>query len=363
MFGRNQKSLEITISNSTILRVIFFVVATGMLIRIFENLVHPLTLIFVSFFLALALSPAVSWVSRKLKTKNRGTATALAYVSVITILIAFFSLIVPPLARQTTEFIEDVPQILQDVKEDQGTIGDFVRKNELEQQVQDFANSWSQNIENFQGPVVSTANRVVSNLISIVIVLILTFMMLVEGPRWLKFFWEQYPDDKQEHAQEMANKMYRVVTSYVNGQVIVAAIGAVFAIIAFLIATSIFDVSSSNAIAFGGIVFLFSLIPSIGATLSATIVVLFSSFLSIPLAITMMVYFVIYQQIENATIQPYIQSRANQLTPLLVFMSAILGIGFGGILGAFVAIPLVGCAKVLFDDYVDTKKSAKTTKA
>ena len=69
------------------------------------------------------------------------------------------------------------------------------------------------------------------------------------------------------------------------------------------------------------------------------------------------------EQIENATVQPYIQSRASELTPLIVFISAILGIGFGGILGAIVAIPIAGCLKVLFDDYVlgqqnlDSKKN------
>ena len=50
MFARNKKAQEITISNRTIVRILFFIVLTGLIIRIFENMVHPLTLIFVSFF-------------------------------------------------------------------------------------------------------------------------------------------------------------------------------------------------------------------------------------------------------------------------------------------------------------------------
>jgi predicted PurR-regulated permease PerM len=84
--------------------------------------------------------------------------------------------------------------------------------------------------------------------------------------------------------------------------------------------------------------------------------VLFSLFASVPLAITMLIYFIIYQQIENTTIQPFVQSRANELTPLIVFIAAILGIGFGGLLGGIVAIPIAGCAKVLFDDYIERGK-------
>jgi len=69
----------------------------------------------------------------------------------------------------------------------------------------------------------------------------------------------------------------------------------------------------------------------------------------------MAAYFIVYQQIENATIQPYIQSKGNELTPMLVFIAAILGVGVGGILGAFVAIPVAGCLKILADDYVESR--------
>jgi predicted PurR-regulated permease PerM len=150
--------------------------------------------------------------------------------------------------------------------------------------------------------------------------------------------------------------MYRVVTGYVNGQFLVATIGATFAVVALTISTTVFNVDTINPIAFGGIVFLLGLIPTIGVIISTAIVVIFSSFASIPLAITMLVYFIVYQQIENATIQPYIQSRANELTPLVVFSAAIIGIGFAGILGAIIAIPIAGCIKVLFDDFVERKK-------
>jgi predicted PurR-regulated permease PerM len=133
---------------------------------------------------------------------------------------------------------------------------------------------------------------------------------------------------------------------------VIAALGAFFAVVALTIATTIFDVSTINPIAFGGIVFLFALIPTVGALISSAIIILFSSFVSLPLALTMLVFFIVYQQIENATIQPYVQSRANELTPLIVFIAVIVGVGFGGLLGAIIAIPIAGCMKVLFDDYV-----------
>lgn len=88
----------------------------------------------------------------------------------------------------------------------------------------------------------------------------------------------------------------------------------------------------------------------IGNTLGAVIVVLVCALTSFPLAIAMAVFFLVYQQLENVTIQPYIQSRKNELTPLLVFIAALCGIGLGGLIGGFVAIPLAACIRLLAKD-------------
>lgn len=360
MFGKNNKPQEITISNRTILRIVALLVGAVVVIQLLVAIRHPLTLIFVAFFLAMALNPAVSWISHRLKIKSRIRATSLAYLTVISVLILFFTLLIPPLVNQTTDFIEEVPDTLTSLEDSQGFVGDLVRRYDLEEQVTQLANSWAENLDT--GPVVSTANRVISNIFSIVTVLILTFMMLVEGPKWIAFLWKQFPEERSAHAKMLSKNMYNVVTNYVNGQVLVSAIGATFATVMLFIATTLFGVTSINPIALGGIVFLFNLVPYIGVFISSTIVVLFSLFASPALAITMLVFFIVYQQIENASIQPYIQSRGLELTPMLVFISAIIGVALGGILGALIAIPIAGCIRILLEDYLERNTSYQSRK-
>ncbi len=111
-----------------------------------------------------------------------------------------------------------------------------------------------------------------------------------------------------------------------------------------------------NAIALAGIVAIGGLIPLIGNMLAAALVVLACMLTSVPMALAMAVYFVVYLQIENATIQPHIQAKQNELTPLLVFISALLGVGLGGLLGALVAIPAAGCLKIIVLDYFSRRK-------
>jgi predicted PurR-regulated permease PerM len=346
----DSNQIVINIDSGTVFRILGLVVVTLLALKFVQNIAHSLVLIFISFFLALALNPAVSRISRMLRLKSRVLATGVAYIAVLTVLSLFIAFVVPPLVGQTVDFIKEVPKAIEDYSREDSAANRFVDKYNLEKQVDQFASDFGSRFGDIGSGVVSTAGKVGSTVANTIVVLVLTFMMLVEGPVWLRRFWSVQPVGKRKHRQEIALKMYRVVTNYVNGQVFIAALGGFFATIAIFILSQIFD-ASVNAVALGGIIALFALLPLIGTILGAVIVVLACLLVSLPLAIAVAIYFIVYQQLENVTIQPYVQSRGNNLTPLTVFVAAIIGVGFGGFLGALVAIPTVGCIKILVEDY------------
>jgi len=355
------KQIVVSIDNLTIIKGIALVIVAVLGFSFFKSIVQPLVLILMASFLALALNPAVSLISRLLRSKSRVRATAIAYAFVLAFLISFFSLVIPPLFKQTADFLKEVPGTIQDVKKDGSALNQFIDRYQLEDEVDKFASDFGARFGDIGKPALSTASKVGSTLFSTIIVLVLTFMMLVEGPMWIKKFWAGQPKRMREHRKDLAARMYKVVTNYVNGQVVIAGLGGGFAMIVIFIMSKIFD-ASVNPIALGAIVMLFALLPLIGSTIAAVIVCLACLLVSVPLAIAMAIYFVIYQQIENITIQPYIQSKGNSLTPLLVFISAIVGASFGGIMGVFLAIPTAGCLMILLEDYFDHRK-AKAPKA
>ncbi len=349
-FTSRHKISTVSISNDTIIRAILIAIGALITLRVLSSLTHQLTLIGVSVFLAMALNPAVAWITRQLKVKSRGLATGIAYLIVLGVLITFSLLVVPPLVRQTTDFVRDIPQTITEFRDQDSTLARSLHKYKLDDQLDKITHELNGKVGNLSGPVLSTAGRIGGTLISIITVLVLTFMLLVEGPVWISRIWAMQPADERERRKKVAYKMYRVVTGYVNGQVLIAAIAATFAAVALVIGSSLANVTV-NPMALAGIVFLFGLIPLIGNTLAAAIVVLFCLFVSPGLAVGMAVYFLVYQQVENATLQPYIQARSNNLTPLIVFVSALIGASLGGLLGALAAIPLAGCIRVIFDEY------------
>lgn len=348
--------MSVTISNRTILRTIGWVVAVYLTLQFIDRISHPLTLIFVSFFLALALNPIVSSISRKLKSNSRAKATAVAYIVVLSAIISFLLLVIPPLVSQTREFVRDVPQTVTKFQKQESGLARLVERYDLNDRLSEAASDFSNEFGNVGSKLLDLGKRIGGTVISIIVVIVLTFMMLVEGPKWLELLWSAVPAKRRAHHQKLAQKMYGMVTGFVIGQVLLALLSGTFALIALLIASSVLNVSI-NAVALAGIVAVLALIPLIGNIISIVVVVLVCALTSVNLAIVMLIYFIVYQQIENATIQPYIQAKKNQLTPLLVFVSALIGVGFGGILGAFVAIPVAGCIKILLEDQFEKRRN------
>lgn len=348
--ANNTENVTISVKTSTVIKIFALIVVSVLFLNLVKEMIGPILLIAISFFLALGLNPTVSKISAKLKSHSRVRATGIAYVMVLTILIGFFALLIPPLVAQTIKFVQDVPATVRDFKTQDSPASRFVHRYNLDDPLENFASDFGSHFSDVSKPALDTATTIGSTIANTIIILVLTFMMLVEGPRWLDKFWAMQTETKRKKRKEIAHKMYRVVTGYVNGQLLVAVIGGMFTFITLMIASEIFDVSV-NAIALAAIVSLFALLPMIGTTIGAIIVVTACIFVSIPLAIVMGVFFVVYQQIENVTLQPYIQSRSNNLTPLIVFSAAMIGVSIAGLVGALFAVPVAGCIGILVEDY------------
>lgn len=344
--------IELTVSNRTVVRVLVMVLLSVLALAALRRASHALILIFTAFFLALALNAPVHWISENWPGQKRGSrsvATAVSFILVIAVLGLFLASVVPPIIRQTNTFIGAAPQLVADVRDQNSGLGNFVRKYHLESQVATISNQLSVRLRNATGTAVSTVTKIGSSIFSMLTILALTFMMLTEGPRWLVLFADMLPERKRTYARKLGHDMYHVIRGYVNGQVLLASLAAL------LIVPMLFILHISYPVALMFLIFVCGLIPMVGHTIGAIIVTIVALFHSIPAAIIILAYYILYQQIENYVIQPRIQANTTNLTPLLVFLAVVIGVSFGGLLGGLVAIPLMGCLRVLVVDQLERR--------
>jgi predicted PurR-regulated permease PerM len=357
MFGLHNKNKDDTITlnipNRVVVRVMLVVVATLIALAAVRQASHALTLIFTAVFLALALNGPVHWISERLPGKRKGSrtaATAISFLVVIVLLLGFLISIVPPLVRQTSNFIGTIPNLANQAHDENTDLGRFVAKYQLQDDIDKYSHQITQRLGDVGGAAVSSIQKLGSSIFTILTVLVLTFMMLIEGPRWRMFFRDVIPDEHHERADRLARDMYKVIKGYVNGQVVLALLASLMLLPALLI----LQVPYPAALVV--VVFVCGLIPLVGHTIGAVIVTLVALFESPWSALFILSYYILYQQIENYIIQPRIQANSTNMSPLLVFSAVIVGVSFGGLLGGLVAIPVAGCGRILLLDYLRAKK-------
>lgn len=341
--------VSITVTTETFIRLALLTVGTVFLIVAIHKAAHALLLIFIAFFLAIALNGPVYRLSKTLPGKRKGSrtaATTLSFVIVVVLLGLFVASIAPPLIRQTENLTSAAPRLIRDFRGQNSEVGQVIRKYHLEEQVNKFSGQLSERLQGVGGSAFSTVQRIGTSFFSLLTILVLTFMMLVEGPRWMAFGRDLVPDRHHRLADRISHDMYKVITGYVNGQVLLAALAAV------LILPAILALHISYPAALVVIVFVCGLIPMVGHTIGAIIVTTVALFHSASSAIIILAYYILYQQIENYLIQPRIQANTTNMSPLLVFASLIVGVSFGGLVGGLVAIPVAGCIRIAVLEYL-----------
>lgn len=353
--------VRIEIDTRTFIRfwlVIFAIVAVAALVFSAQ---HALIILGTAFFLALALNRPVSALANILPGKSRVGGTAIAYVIVIILLGLFVSFVVPPVIEQTAKVVGTVPHIIDQVQGQWEGLRNVVHHYGLDAQVDQALNSVKENAASWAANVGTSALSSVGSLFNLVtslfLVLVLSFLMLIEAPYWLRNIWGIYNDeDRMEHHKALATKMYNVVTGYVTGQLAVSGIGAFFAGIVVFIMSFIFDVPHNLALPTAAIAFLLSLIPMFGATIGGVLICLLLAFNDVTAALIFAVYFVIYQQVENNFISPTIQSKTVELSALAILVSVTIGLYLFGVAGGIISIPIAGSIKVLLEDYLSRAK-------
>lgn len=352
--------MKVTIDSSTRTFVRFWLVPVGLLVAgmAVYSARTALVILGTALFLALALNAPVSRLAKVLPGNSRVLSTAIAYIVVVALLGAFFFLAVPPIAEQTAKFIQTIPHLLETVRLQwhglNGLIDQYHLHDQLDQataSIQNSATGWASHVG---GNILTGIGSFLSVMTATILVLVLSFLMLIEGPGLMEKLWGLYADpERRDMHRGVIHRMHAVVSGYVTGQLTVSGLDGFFAGVAVFILSLIFNVPSNLAIPTAAIMFTLSLIPMFGATIGGILVTSLLAFNDYRAAIVYIIFFVIYQQIENNFIQPTVQSKRLELSALTVLASVTIGLYLFGVAGGIISIPVAGCVKVLLDTYME----------
>ena len=336
--------------SSQIIRVTAIVTLTVLVIvGVIEFLFQIRTIVLwvvIGVILAIALQPAVGWLVRH--RWNRILAALLVSFATIAALVAIIIVVAYPVVFQADDFIRAMPSLVDNVFGPGGQLN-FVetRFHVLERLSSITPGQVTNLLAGNQDTIVTAVTKAASIVAAVITILTIMVMLLIEGPRAWNSILDVMVEGERRWAERIGDNVLRATGGYVRGNLAISLVAGV----ASYIVLKIVGVPYAETLAV--LVAVLDIIPLVGATIGAIIVCIvgFATGGAVD-GIVLVVYFVLYQQFENNVLQNVVYSKTVALSPLIVFIAALVGAALGGIVGVLLAIPITSAAWVLAGDLI-----------
>ena len=336
----------------TVFVVLGLIIGVWALLQVLLITRQVLTWILVALFLAIALNPAVNWLQAH-GIARRGYAVALTSLAVAGVIGLIGWLVIPQLVEQVNDFARKVPDYIDDLTEGRGRLGFLETKYHIVDRIRDAINEGgASKVFGLSGTAISITKGVLTMVAAVITIIALTYFMLLEGPTWLNRFYALFSPSTEQRLRWIFADIAKAVGGYVTGNLFISVIAGISS------GVMLWIVGVEFALALGLLVALLDLVPLVGATIAAIVVttVTFLSTDGIWPGVTVLIFFIVYQQVENHLLQPLVYGRTVQLSPLIVLIAVLIGASLAGVLGALGAIPIAGAMQVLVLDWLQHRR-------
>lgn len=308
-------------------------------------------ILLLSMAIAFLLSPLVNFLTRY--KVPRVVATVLVYVIVLAILGAIGYGLIFSLIQQVVLFSTTVQGFLQNAPTDISNLSSTliaqanqagITTDQIKQAVSSITSPLLSFATSLPTNVINIVTAIASALINILLVIVISFYLTVDGKRIRDGIMSIVPERSKEHALLFEDALNRVVGNYIRGQLTLALIIGVLSGIVCLI-TGL----GQFALLVGVMAFLFETIPMVGPTLASIPAIILSLLLpaAFPRTFWVIGAFVVIQAIESNVLGPRIVGHAVGLHPVASILALIVGTRLFGAFGALLATPIVAAAWVV----------------
>lgn len=297
-----------------------------------------LVLVAVAFFLAVGLNPLVEFFER------RGLGRNWSVFAVILIVVAavalFLVALVPVIAEQVSNIVANAPDWFTRLQHNR-MIQQLDRRYDVVAKIQHVvtAPKFGQSVF---GGVVGVGVAVLGAVANTFVVIVLTLYFLASLPSVKRTMYRLAPSSKRPRVADLSDRILSNVGSYVSGAFIVAMCAGIASLV-FLFSVGL----GQYAVALAAVVTVLDVIPMIGATIGAVIVTAIAFATDPKIGLICIVFYVIYQQLENYVIYPRVMARSVDIPGSVIVIAALVGASLLGVIGALLAIPTAAAILLL----------------
>jgi len=290
-----------------------------------------LVLMLLSAFIAVGLDPVVSWLVGR--GWRRALAVTVVLLGAVAVLAGFVATAVPAISTEYRHLSTQVPHLLHNLQRRHDAIGRAARNIHLTSTTVSRAIS-------YRGAV-KAGELVLSAIVSTLTVVVLTAYFLANLPAIKRAAYRLAPRQRRARVGLLADEILRLVGGYLLGNLITSGVAGA-AMTVFLLAVGVPD-----AFFLGLLVALFDLIPMIGAPVAGVVVALVALSKSLPTAIAVVAFTLIFRVLEDYLLSPRVMRATVEIAPVLTVVGVLLGGALLGILGALLAVPVAAALDLI----------------
>lgn len=317
-----------------VLSVVAILLAVGAALWFAFQIRDLLFMVFVALFVAVAMEPPVHTLAKR--GWRRGAATGLVFAVAFVLVVVFALSLIPLIASQLRELVDSAPEYVGSVA---GLLNDWFGLDFTTGDVNDQAKAiqdWlTGNAGNLVGGVIGLGSTIFGFFFFAITVALFAFYMVAELPKLQRSVLSLVKQERQREVMSIWETAVEKMGGYIYSRLILAAIGGTIAALFLTFLKVPFSVPLGIWV---GILSQF--IPVVGTYIAAILPAIVALSVSGPTAIWVVVFFVLYQQLENFLIAPRITQRTMSLHPAISIAAIIVGGAIMGAIGIILALPM-----------------------
>ena len=326
---------------------ILFCIAVLLFLALAWALRKELLILYVSALFAVVLIPIVGSITQlniRGYRPSRVVAIIFLIVGVAGVLALFFTTGLPPVLRDLRQFSDDLPQRIPDIAAKLKKIP-FANRFGVETIAQRAIGAFDATA----GYLFTSVPLWLSHLFDILTAVFLCIYFMLEGEHAYRFFLSLFPTDQRSRLNSTLKRAERKMSKWLLGQGTLMLILGISSIIVFGI------LHVRYFLLLGFLMGLLNIIPIAGGVITITLVALVAALDSWTKMSGVLIFYLIYVNVENAILIPRIMRSSVNLMGLTVLVALLLGTALAGVVGALVSVPTAALITVLLEEYAVQK--------
>ncbi len=320
------------------LRTLVTVVVFAALVALAVLSAGTLMSIFVAAVLALGLDPPVgALVARGWR---RGRAALATFAALFLAVVAIVVVTAGPLWDQIVDFVNELPAYWDELSQSDG-FQQLVSTAGVDDTIRNALKDLAAGLPEAATAILGVAGGAFGSILSLVTLTFLALFLLMERPTITDWLFGFTPPEVERRWHPVLEDCIEAVSHSLVGNIAISFVAATVA------GLSAWALGLPFPIVLAVITGFLDLIPQVGATIAAVILVAVALTVSTPAAIVMLIVQLVYQQIENYVVYPVVYRRAVELTAFTTIVSVLIASSLLGIVGAILAMPFAATIKII----------------